>query len=42
VYTYTDDNYKGGSIALFVSNLPELTPGAQATFTNLAIFPAPK
>jgi hypothetical protein len=42
VYTYTDDDYKGGSVALFVSNLPELTPGAQATFTNLAIFPAPK
>ena len=42
VYTYTDDNYKGGSIALFVSNLPKLTPGAQATFTNLEIFPAPK
>jgi hypothetical protein len=42
VSTYTDDNYKGGSIALFVSNLPELTPGAQATFTNLAVFPVPK
>jgi hypothetical protein len=42
VYTYTDDNYRGGSIALFVSNLPELAPGAQATFTNLAIFPSPK
>ena len=42
VYTYTDDNYKGGSIALFVSNLPKLTPGAQATFTNLAIFPVTK
>jgi hypothetical protein len=42
VYTYTDDNYKGGSIALFVSNLPSLTPGAQATFTHLAIFSASK
>ena len=42
VFTYTDDNYKGGSIALFVSNLPKLTPGAQATFTNLAIFPVTK
>jgi 3-keto-disaccharide hydrolase len=42
IYTYTDDNYKGGSIALFVSNLPELAPGAQATFTNLAIFPVSK
>lgn len=39
IYTYTDDNYKSGSIALFVSNLPSLTPGAQATFTKLAIFP---
>ena len=42
VYTYTDDNYKGGSIALFVSNLPKLTPGAQATFKNLAIYPISK
>lgn len=41
-YTYVDDNYKGGSVALFVSNLPELTPGAQATFTDLAIFPSSK
>jgi len=40
VYTYTDDNYKSGSVALFVSNLPKLAPGAQATFTQLAIFPA--
>lgn len=39
VYTYTDDNYKSGSIALFVSNLPKLNPGAQVTFANLAIFP---
>jgi hypothetical protein len=42
VYTYTDDNYKSGSIALFVSNLPGLTPIAQATFKNLAVFPAPQ
>jgi hypothetical protein len=42
LYTYTDDTYKSGSVALFVSNLPTLTPGAQATFTNLAVFPAPK
>jgi hypothetical protein len=41
VYTYTDDNYKSGSIALFVSNLPGLPPVAQATFTNLAVFPSP-
>jgi hypothetical protein len=42
VSTYTDGNYKGGSIALFVSNLPGLPPGARATFTHLAIFPALK
>jgi hypothetical protein len=41
VYTYADDNYKSGSIALFVSNLPGLHPIAQATFTKLAVFPAP-
>jgi len=39
LYTYKDDNYKSGSVALFVSNLPSLPHGAQATFTNLAIFP---
>jgi len=39
LYTYTDDAYKSGSAALFVSNLPSLPPRAQATFTNLAIFP---
>ena len=39
LYTYADDNYKSGSVALFVSNLPSLPPSAQATFTNLAIFP---
>ncbi len=37
--TYHDTSYKGGSVALFVSNLPQTTPGAQATFSNLAIFP---
>lgn len=42
VYTYTDGNYKSGSIALFVSNLPKLPPKAQATFTHLAIFPVPR
>ena len=39
VYTYTDDNYKSGSIALFISNLPGLTSGAQATFTKSGSFP---
>lgn len=40
VYTYPDTSYRGGLIAMFVSNLPGLAPGAQATFANLAIFPA--
>jgi hypothetical protein len=39
IYKYHDTSYKGGSVALFVSNLPTLTPGAQATFSNLGIFP---
>ncbi len=42
VYTYTDDNYKSGSVALFVSNVPGIRPVAQATFTKLVVFPAPK
>jgi hypothetical protein len=40
LYTYVDNNYKSGSVALFVSNLPTLPAGAQATFSHLAIFPA--
>jgi hypothetical protein len=40
LYTYVDNNYKSGSVALFVSNLPTLPAGAQATFSQLAIFPA--
>ena len=40
VYTYTDSAYKGGEVALFVSNLPNLNPVAQASFAHLAIFPA--
>ncbi len=36
----TDTSYTGGSVALFVSNLPAPTPpDAQATFNNLAIYP---
>jgi hypothetical protein len=42
IYTYTDNSYKSGYIALFVSNVPELNPGARAIFANLAVFPAPK
>lgn len=36
---YSDTAYRGGLIALFVSNLPGLPKGAQATFAKLAIFP---
>lgn len=39
VYTLNDSSYKGGQVALFVSNLPKNPPVAQAVFTNLAIFP---
>ncbi len=36
--TVTDTSYSSGSIALFVSNLPEAKPGAQAQFDNLAVY----
>lgn len=39
VYTLNDSAYKGGEVALFVSNLPSVSPVAQAIFTHLAIFP---
>ena len=39
VYSFNDNSYKGGSVALFVSNFPTAKPGAQATFERLAIFP---
>jgi Domain of Unknown Function (DUF1080) len=35
----TDNTYSSGSIAFFVSNLPHTTPGAQATFSNIAVYP---
>ncbi len=35
----TDSTYTSGSIAFFVSNLPHTTPGAQATFSNIIIYP---
>ena len=37
--TITDASYASGSIALFVSNLPEAKPGAQAMFSSLGIYP---
>jgi hypothetical protein len=40
VYTFNNTNYKSGAIALFVSNVQNVAAGADATFTNLAVFPA--
>ena len=38
--TISDNSYTSGSVAMFVSNLPNTTPGAQATFSNFVIYPA--
>ncbi len=38
--TITDTSYASGTIALFVSNLEGSPPGAQAMFSNLAIYQA--
>lgn len=38
--TISDRSYTSGSVALFVSNLPQAKPGAAAQFSNLAIYPA--
>ena len=37
--TIKDPSYKSGTLALFVSNLPQSTTGAQVQFSNLAIYP---
>lgn len=37
--TVTNDSYASGTIALFVSNLPQAKPGAQVQFTQFAIYP---
>lgn len=37
--SFTDSSYTSGSVALFVSNLANTTAGAQAKFSNLAIYP---
>ncbi len=42
VSTVTDATYTGGAIALFVSNLQNARPGAEATFSHLAVYPAQK
>ncbi len=38
--TVSDGTYTSGSVALFVSNLQKAPPGAVATFSHLAIYPA--
>jgi len=40
VSTVSDATYTSGSAALFVSNLQKAPPGAEATFSHLAIYPA--
>ena len=35
----SDHSYANGSVALFVSNLPQAQPGAQAQFSQFAIYP---
>lgn len=40
VANFSDVSYKSGVVALFVSNVQHVAPGAQATFENFAIFPA--
>ena len=40
--TVSDTTYTSGSVALFVSNLQKAPPGAIATFSHLAIYPAQK
>jgi len=37
--TISDHSYANGSVALFVSNLPQAQPGAQARFSQFAIYP---
>lgn len=37
--TITDASYASGSVALFISNLPEAKPGMQVQFSNFAIYP---
>jgi Domain of Unknown Function (DUF1080) len=37
--TITDHSYASGSVALFISNLPEAKPGIQVQFSQFAIYP---
>ncbi len=38
--TFADPSYTKGTIALFISNVQNTSPGAQAKFSNLAIYPS--
>lgn len=40
VKTFSDPSYARGTIALFVSNIQNASPGAQATFSNLTVYPS--
>lgn len=40
VSTFTDTSYTSGAVALFVSNVKTSPTNAQATFENIAVFPA--
>jgi hypothetical protein len=37
--TFADPSYTQGTIALFISNVQNTSPGAQAKFSNLVIYP---
>lgn len=37
--TITDHSYTSGSVALFISNLPQAKPGIQVQFSRFAIYP---
>jgi hypothetical protein len=39
IKTFSDPSYSSGSIALFVSNLPEAKAGAQVQFSQFAMYP---
>lgn len=40
IKSISDSSYLSGSIALFVSNLPNTKPGAEVQYSNLGIYPA--
>ena len=40
VKTFSDPSYAKGTIALFISNIQNASPGAQAMFSNLTVYPS--